>query len=125
LAEGVDIVSGSRFLTSPRETKGKIAQVGNLLFDTGILFLTGKRIADSQTGFRAIKKGVLESLNLESDGYEIETELTVKSLKKGFKFKEVPITAQPRRFYASRIKTLADSFRILRAVFKASWNKGK
>ena len=56
-----------------------------------ILILTGKRVTDSQTGFRAIRRDVLDTFNLESDGYEIESEITVKSLRNGFNFKETPI----------------------------------
>lgn len=125
LAEGVDIVSGSRFLGYRKESTRKLDQIGNFLFNASIMSLTGKRITDSQTSFRALKKKVLDKLNLESEGAEIETELTVKSLRKSFSFKEVPITVQPRRFYASNIKTFADSFRILRTVLKAGLNQGK
>jgi len=47
-------------------------------------------VTDSQTGFRVLKRKVFENIRLESDGYEVETEITMKSLKNGFTFKEVP-----------------------------------
>jgi hypothetical protein len=53
-----------------------------------------KRVTDSQIGFRAIERSVLDRLNLESVGYEIETEITVKSLKTGFTFKETQINCE-------------------------------
>ena len=71
LYEGTDIVNGSRFLGTRRETTTKLNQIGNRLFNVAIMVATGKRITDSQSGFRATKRDVLEQLNLESDGYEI------------------------------------------------------
>ena len=84
-----------------------------------ILRPTGKFVTDSQTGFRAIKKHVLETLNLESDGYEIEAEITVKGLRNGFAFKETPITVERRKYNVSKLKLLSDGTRILKAILKA------
>jgi hypothetical protein len=58
------------------------------------MILTRKRITDSQTGFRAFKKNFVESFALEACGFEIETEITVKGLTKGFHVKEIPISVK-------------------------------
>jgi hypothetical protein len=50
---------------------------------------------------------------LQSDGYEIETEITVKSLKSGFTLKELPITVERRKYGASKLKLISDGKRIL------------
>ena len=60
------------------------------------MILTGKKVTDSQTGFRVLKRKVIDNLCLESNGYEIESEITVKSLKNGFSFSEVPISIKQR-----------------------------
>jgi len=87
--------------------------------------LTGKHVTDSQTGFRAIKREVLEKLNLQSDGYEIETEITVKSLRGGFAFKELPITVERRKFGASKLKLIHDSKKIFEAILTTSFTRQK
>jgi glycosyltransferase involved in cell wall biosynthesis len=120
ILEGVDIVAGSRFLGTKREVTTKLNQIGNHLFNLAIMLLTGKRITDSQTGFRALKKHVFCELNLESDGYEIETEITVKSLLNGFSFKEVPINVTRREHSASKLRILPDSKKIFSTIFKSS-----
>jgi glycosyltransferase involved in cell wall biosynthesis len=125
LFNGTDIVSGSRFLGNQRRATTKLNQIGNFFFNAIIMTLTGKRVTDSQTGFRAIKRRVLETLNLESDGYEIEAEITIKGLRNGFIFKEKPITVERRKYSISRLNVLFDGTRILKAIFKASFTKIK
>lgn len=121
LLNGTDVVSGSRFLGNNLRATTKLNQIGNYAFNMAIMLLTGKRISDSQTGFRAMKKEVLEKLNLESDGFEIETEITIKTLQKGYTLDEKPITIIPRKYDISRIKLLSDGTKILKTILKASF----
>jgi glycosyltransferase involved in cell wall biosynthesis len=120
--EGFDIVAGSRFLGNSRNVTSKLNQVGNRFFNTAIMVLTGKRVSDSQTGFRAMKKGIFEKLKLQSDGYEIETEITVKSLMNGFTFKEVPVTVERRKYDTSKIKVFSDGKKILATIIRSSFS---
>ncbi len=53
---------------------------------------TGQDILDSQSGFRLIGSEVIESVDLEADGYELETELLLKAARKGFRIEFVPIS---------------------------------
>jgi len=121
LYNGTDLVAGSRFLGQNAYVTTKLNQIGNLLFNIAIMSLTGKKITDSQTGFRAIKRDVLELLNLESDGYEIETEITVKSLRNGFVLHEKPVCIERRKHGQSKIRLLRDGKKILRTILKASF----
>jgi glycosyltransferase involved in cell wall biosynthesis len=119
---GIDVAAGSRFLNNKTGVTTKLNQIGNHLFNLTIMSLTGKRVTDSQTGFRAIKRDVLEKLNLQSDGYEIETEITVKSLKNGFTFRELPITVERRKFGASKLKIIEDGKIIMETILTTSFS---
>jgi glycosyltransferase involved in cell wall biosynthesis len=123
LFQGCDVVSGSRFISRRPEVTTKINQVGNFLFNSVILALTGRQVTDSQTGFRAMKREVVDKLNLQSNGYEIETEITVKSLMNGFKFKEVPITIERRKYSMSKIKILSDGKKILTSIVRSTFSQ--
>jgi glycosyltransferase involved in cell wall biosynthesis len=123
LFDNNDIVSGSRFMGSRFDATKRLNQVGNFLFNTAIMTLTGKQVTDSQTGFRAMRREVVESLNLQSDGYEIETEITVKSLMNGFKLLEVPITIDRRKYSMSKIKILKDGKKILSTIIQSSFSQ--
>jgi glycosyltransferase involved in cell wall biosynthesis len=113
---GVDVVCGSRFLNGSSNFTSRIHLVGNQIFNIVILILTGKRVTDSQTGFRVLKRKVIDTLRLESDGFEIETEITVKSLRNGFSFKEVPININRREYGISRVRMLSDGRKILQRI---------
>lgn len=121
LFNGVDIVAGSRFLGRDRDSTSRLNRFGNFIFNLVIFILTGKYITDSQTGFRAFKKEVLQRLNFESIGYEIETEITVKGLKNGFVYQEKPISCQKRKYSISKLKILSDGITILKTIFKANF----
>ncbi|MFX1521665.1 MAG: glycosyltransferase family 2 protein [Promethearchaeota archaeon] len=122
VVDGMDIASGSRFLNKQSAVTTHLNQIGNRLFNLVIMALTGKLVTDSQTGFRVVRREVLEKLNLQSDGYEIETEITVKGLRGGFAFKELPITVERRKFGASKLKLVADSRRIFRTILTTSFS---
>jgi glycosyltransferase involved in cell wall biosynthesis len=120
LLKGADIVAGSRFLGNSGEVTSKVNIVGNALFNIAIMILTGHLVSDSQTGFRAIKKEVFEKLDLQSDGFDIESEITVKSLLNGFTFKEIPITVERRKYNISKIKLISDGRKILTTIIRSS-----
>jgi len=121
LFNGVDMVAGSRFLGSGKESTARLNRLGNILFNVTIMALSRKPITDSQTGFRAFKRKVVENLELESLGFEIDTEITVKGLKNGFVFQELPICCMRRKYDVSKIRVLADGSKILRTIVKAKF----
>jgi len=121
LFNGVDIVAGSRFLGRGKNFTSRLNRFGNFLFNITIMILTGKRVTDSQTGFRAFKKGVLQKLDLMSPRYEVETEITVKGFKNGFVFQEKPITCGKREYDVSKLKIFPDGMKILKTIFKANF----
>jgi glycosyltransferase involved in cell wall biosynthesis len=121
VVSGADIAAGSRFIGRDKSyVTSRINKLGNSLFNLAIMMLTGNRITDSQTGFRAAKKDVLSQLDLASDGYEIESEITIKCLLGGFLLRELPISVQPRKFSQSKLRILSDGAKILSTIFKCS-----
>jgi len=118
LFNGADIVAGSRFLGLRNEHTSKLHILGNHLINATIMVLTRRKITDSQTGLRAFKKEFLQKVCLESHGYEIETEITVKGLKNGFAFQEVPISCERRKYDVSKLKIASDGVKILTTILK-------
>ena len=86
-----DIVIGSRFLGEtkdlPRYRKIGIKTITGL---TNIV--TGSKITDSQSGFRAYAKKVLKEISPTESGMGISTEILIKASKKEMRIVEVPIT---------------------------------
>ncbi|MEM2780351.1 MAG: glycosyltransferase family 2 protein [Candidatus Bathyarchaeia archaeon] len=118
LMNGADMAVGSRFLGKNKNHTSKLHLFGNYLINMMIMTLTGRMITDSQTGLRAIKRDFLQKISLESNGYEIETEITVKGLKNGFVLKEIPISCEKRRNGVSRLCALHQGPKILKTILK-------
>ncbi len=92
IEEGCDLVIGSRFLS------GKLSmppqrRFSNLVTSTIISLLTGRRITDPQSGFRAIRASKLRLLKLRAERYAIEHIMILEAVKKGLKVCEVPVSA--------------------------------
>ena len=89
ISKGYDLVLGSRF-------KGKIEEMpfikrmGNIAFSRVISQITGLQISDAQTGFRAFTRKVAEELDITSR-HTYTQEQIIRSARKKFKIKEVPI----------------------------------
>ncbi len=116
--EEADLVIGSRFST-PTSATSRRNQAGNRLFNVLIHILTRNAISDSQSGYRVMTAQVLRSMNLRSGEYQIESEMLVKTARKGFRIKEVPISFEQRTYGASQIDPLKDGFKILLSIVSA------
>ena len=114
----VDFVIGSRFFNNQiNNTKiPKVNRIGNRMFNNLIWFLTGMKVSDSQSGFRAIRSSIMRRMELSSQGYEVESEMLIKALKMGAKVMEIPISFEQRTVGASRLDPLKDGTRILYSI---------
>lgn len=89
LSNQADMVIGSR---QKGELKTSlINKIGNLGLKLISFLVTLRWISDTESGFRAFNSERLYSLKLISLGYEIEGELLLRALHKGFRVEEVPI----------------------------------
>ena len=98
IADGeVDICFGSRFKGSIHGMRlpNKIA---NHILAWTVSLLFRRRITDEATCYKAFRKEVLESLNLECQRFEFCPEVTAKALKAGHAIKEVPVSYRARTF---------------------------
>ena len=86
-----DIVIGSRFLNEKNSEVPEYRKIGIKIITKITNASINQKITDSQSGFRAYSKQVLEKLSPSDVGMGISTEILIKSSKMGFKILEVPI----------------------------------
>jgi len=105
-----DMVIASRMLGGSEELHGTLSQFMRMFFSAAITLITnyrfGVQITDSQNGFRAIKKDVFKNLGLRANIFDIETEMTMRCAKKGYKIVEVPSRELRRTHGKSGINVL-------------------
>ena len=115
-----DVVYGSR-LTGAKITKiaGFPNYLGNKIITLCINILFNRIFTDIETGSKAFKKSVLDNIEIVSDGFEVEVELTAKiSNNKNLEIFEVPITINSRRYSEGKKVRVSDFFIAIYSIFK-------
>ena len=88
-----DVVYGSRFKNTDNSKnfilKNKIANLF-LTMLTNILY--GTKITDMETCYKAFKREIIQSIDIKSNRFDFEPEITAKLMKKKIRLKEVPIS---------------------------------
>jgi len=114
-----DLVVGSRL--QGKMEKGSISKTnifGNNLFNFLINLLYKGKITDSQSGYRAMTSKAVNLINIKSEGFEIETEITIKALKKGMRIIEVPISYRKRRGSPTKLRPIKAGSRIIKTIIQ-------
>ncbi|TVP39285.1 glycosyltransferase [Candidatus Nitrosocosmicus arcticus] len=117
LNDSADMVVGSR-IKSKRE-KGAISifnSFGNRIFNNTINFAMNSSITDSLSGYRALYREMFKDLILFSDAFEIEIEMTVEALAKGYRVLEIPINYGLRKGSNTKLAPLSDGTKIGRTL---------
>jgi glycosyltransferase involved in cell wall biosynthesis len=83
-------VYGSRFLGSI-SNMSKTHKLGNQILSLLTRLLYDQNITDMETGYKLVATHILQDLNLQSNDFKIEPEITIKLFKKGIQITEVPI----------------------------------
>ena len=96
----VDVAHGSRVLGSA--FKNELArELGSVVFNRLISTLAGVKMTDCSNGYRAISTEVLPHLVFRQEQFH-SSEFLLEAIRRGFSFKEVPITIVERLHGASR-----------------------
>jgi glycosyltransferase involved in cell wall biosynthesis len=115
LARGADVALGSRFVPGGGMENVPLWRV--LISRAGNAFgrvVLGLPLHDLTTGYRAMRRPVLEAITLGEDGFTIQLESVVKAYAAGFTIVEVPVVLGTRRHGRSHMNYTP-------ALFKSYW----
>ena len=119
--DGADVVVGNRM--DATADMPWLRRRTNLFTSAVISRLAGCPIPDSQNGYRLFDAEVLRAVELESERYDLESEILIKAGRLGFRIAAVPITT----IYGdevSSIHPLQDTVRFVRLVGRAGrWRR--
>jgi glycosyltransferase involved in cell wall biosynthesis len=118
LAEHLDMVVGLR-VDQEQAAYRRGHRTGNYMLTSFLSSVFGQAFKDILSGYRVFSRRFVKSFPVLSDGFEIETELTVHALELAMPVAEVetPYYARPEGSF-SKLNTWGDGFRILRTILK-------
>ena len=122
LEAGWDMAIASRFLKGARNEESErmfpLRLWANRAFSLVVRLLWGGTVSDSINGFRAVKRSRLIQLQLETTGFDIEFQTTIRGLKLGWKITEIPTYEGDRIGGKSSASSVRTGLLMLRRVFR-------
>ena len=118
VSDHLDMVVGSR-VDQEQAAYRRGHRTGNRLLTSFLSSVFGQAFTDILSGYRVFSRRFVKSFPVLSDGFEIETELTVHALELAMPVAEVetPYFARPQGS-VSKLNTWRDGFRILGTILK-------
>jgi hypothetical protein len=121
LESGFDYVRGSRMIRGGSSTDlTQFRRFGNWFFRTLTNRLHRSRYSDLCYGSFGFRRGTIDTLDLRSDGFEIETEISIKAHQAGLRTAEIPSTEFPRSSGTSNLRAIRDGWRILCTILRTA-----
>ena len=109
------VVYGSRFLAG-RPDAPWLTVLANRTLTVVTNLLFGARITDMETCYKIMRTDVARSLELESNRFDIEPEITAKLLLSGHRIQELPVYFKPRQRAEGKKIGWRDGFHALRVL---------
>ena len=120
--DDADMVVGSRLHSESDSRFKMLNRLGNKAFLFVLNNIFKVNITDLLSGYRAFNRRIVKNLPVLSHGFEIETELTVKCIERGYRIIEVPVNLSTRpEGSESKIRIFGDGiliFNTMLALFR-------
>ncbi len=111
------VVYGSRFL-GPHLNLLFWHRLGNAFLNFVVNILYNTTLSDMETCYKVMPTAVLRRLELRSNAFEMEPEITCKLLRQGHRIYEVPISYVGRNFAEGKKITWVDGIDALRVILQ-------
>ena len=119
LVAGADFAKGSRFLQGGGTADMPYyRRLGNWALLMAVRLLFGGSFSDLCYGYNAFWTRVLPDLNLDGDGFEIETMMNIRALRAKLKIAEVASFEAERVNGTSHLRAIPDGWRVLKTIVR-------
>lgn len=118
LSGQADMAAGDRLSSTYfKKNKRPFHNIGNRAVRFLINHLFHSHVKDIMTGYRSFSPIFVKSMPILSQGFEIETEMTIHALDKNFLLKEIPVGYRNRPEGShSKLNTIPDGVRVLKTI---------
>ncbi len=113
-----DVVYGSRFMGGPHRVLFFWHYVGNKIITLLSNMFTDLNLSDMETGYKVFTKEILEGVEIKSNRFGLEPEITAKMAKKKARIYEVDIAYYGRSYQEGKKITWRDGIKALLAILR-------
>jgi glycosyltransferase involved in cell wall biosynthesis len=113
-----DVVYGSRFLGGTHRVLFFWHYVGNKLITLLSNMFTDLNLSDMETGYKVFKREVFDSIEIKSNRFGFEPEITAKIAKKKARIYEIDISYYGRSYQEGKKITWKDGIKALLAIIR-------
>lgn len=120
LEEKYDMVIGDRLSSTYfAENKRPFRITGNVLVRKLVNWFFRGNVTDIMTGYRAFSRLFVKTIPVLSEGFEIETEMTIHALDKNFPLTSIPIDYRDRpEGSCSKLDTFSDGVKVIKTIVR-------
>jgi hypothetical protein len=124
LQSGADFAKGSRYLTGGGSSDiTGLRSLGNRTLGGIVNALFGTRYTDLCYGYNAFWRHCLPVMNVDCDGFEVETLINIRIARARLSIAEVPSFERDRIHGESNLNTFRDGWRVLRTIFRERFSR--
>ena len=118
LNRGADMVIGDRLSSTYfTENKRRFHNSGNVLVRKLVNTIFNGHVTDIMTGYRAFSRTFVKGFPVLSQGFEIETEMTIHALDKNLCLDSVPVGYRDRPSGSvSKLNTFSDGLKVIKTI---------
>lgn len=121
---GYDLVKGSRACPGGGSTDlTPTRQLGNFCLRGMVNLLYASDFTELCYGFMALRRSSVPAMDLTADGFEIETQIVVNSLRRGLRIAEIPSHEAERLNGVSHLHPVRDGLRVLRTILGSRFSR--
>ena len=115
---GFDQVIGDRLLNAEEGSFSRLNLFGNHMLNILFKIAHSRDLHDILSGYRAFTKMAIQQMHLKEKGFEIETEISVESVRNGQRVMVVPIRYSQRPGTATKLSPFHDGLKIVSTIYR-------
>ncbi|MDP3564996.1 MAG: S-layer glycoprotein N-glycosyltransferase AglJ [Methanoregula sp.] len=115
---GFDQVIGDRLLNAEEGAFSHLNLFGNHMLNLLFKIAHSRDLHDILSGYRAFTKLAIMQMHLTEKGFEIETEISVESVRNGQRVMVVPIKYSRRPGTATKLSPFHDGIKIVSTIYR-------
>jgi dolichol-phosphate mannosyltransferase len=118
LFSGFDQVIGDRLITAEKGSFSRLNLFGNHMVNYLFKVAHSRDLHDILSGYRAFTRSAVHQMNLKQKGFEIETEISVESVRNGQRVMVVPVKYSRRSGTVTKLSPFHDGLKIVSTIYR-------